>query len=114
MNVVWQSDVFPERNQFASWREVVCQHVYGVTPERVSGKGFRGKILARRFGELDVTDLECEGHLVARRREDIARTSSDTYYIYCQLAGRPGSASRDANSSPRRAILLLPIPTFLS
>jgi AraC-like DNA-binding protein len=87
MNVVWQSDVVPERNQFASWREVVCQHVYGVTPERVSGKGFRGKILARRFGGLDVTDLECEGHLVARRREDIARTASDTYYIYCQLAG---------------------------
>jgi len=87
MNVVWQSDVVSEQNQFASWREVICQHVYGVTPERVNGRGFRGKILARRFGGLDVTDLECEGHLVARRREDIARTASDTYYIYCQLAG---------------------------
>jgi AraC-like DNA-binding protein len=43
--------------------------------------------LARRFGRLDVTDLECEGHLVARRREDIARAASDTYYIYCQLEG---------------------------
>ena len=87
MNVVWQSDVVPERNQFASWREVICQHIYGVTPERVNGRGFRGKISARRFGGLDVTDLECEGHLVARRREDIARTASDTYYVYCQLAG---------------------------
>lgn len=87
MNVVWQSDLVVEKNQLASWREVICQHVYGVTPERISGRGFRGRILARRFGRLDVTDLECEGHLVTRRREDIARTASDTYYVYCQLAG---------------------------
>jgi AraC-like DNA-binding protein len=86
MTVVWQSDVVVERNQFASWREAVCQHVYAMTPERENRRDFRGKILARRFGGMDVIELECEGHLVARRREDIARMTSDTYYIYCQLA----------------------------
>jgi AraC-like DNA-binding protein len=86
MTVVWNSDVVAERNQFASWREAVCQHVYAMTPERENWTDFRGKILARRFGGLDVIELECEGHVVARRREDIARTASDTYYVYCQLA----------------------------
>jgi AraC-like DNA-binding protein len=86
MTVVWHSDVVAERNQFASWREAVCQHVYAMTPERESCGSFRGKILAGRFGGLDVIELECEGHLVARRREDIARVTSDTYYIYCQRA----------------------------
>lgn len=86
MTVVWHSDVVAERNQFASWREAVCQHVYAITPERENWRDFRGKILARRFGGLDVVELECEGHVVARRNEDIARTASDTYYVYCQLA----------------------------
>jgi AraC-like DNA-binding protein len=86
MTVVWQSDAIAEHNQFASWREAVCQHVYAMTPERENRRDFRGRILAGRFGALDLIELECEGHLVARRREDIARMTSDTYYIYCQRA----------------------------
>jgi AraC-like DNA-binding protein len=86
MSIVWRSDGVAERDQFASWREAVCQHVYAMTPERKDRGGFRGAILARHFGGLDVIELESEGHLVARRREDIARISSDTYYVYCQLA----------------------------
>ena len=86
MPIIWRSDSFAERDQFASWREAVCQHVYAMTPERPQRGSFHGAIAANRFGGLDVIELESEGHLVSRRRQDIARAASDTYYVYCQLA----------------------------
>ena len=116
MTVVWQSDVVAERNQFASWREAVCQHVYAMTPERENRRDFRGKILARRFGGLDVIELECEGHLVARRREDIARMTSDTYYIYCQLADSAwfSQSGREFVTEPGDIVIADPNIPFLT
>lgn len=86
MAVVWRSDGVAERDQFASWREAICQHIYAMTPERESSKGFRGVITATRLGGLDFIELQCDGHIVARRSEDIARAASETYYVYCQRA----------------------------
>jgi AraC-like DNA-binding protein len=84
MTVVWRSDGVAERDQFASWREAVCQHIYAMTPERKNCKGFRAVITATRLGGLDFIELQCDGHIIARRSEDIAQASSDTYYVYCQ------------------------------
>ncbi len=81
----WSSEVIPVRDQFSSWREACCQHVYAITPEREETGGFRGAIEARRLGGLDVVDLQCEGHRVSRRIEDIKRAPSDTYYVYRQV-----------------------------
>jgi len=116
MTVVWHSDAVAERDQFASWREAVCQHVYAMTPERENWRGFRGKILARRFGGLDVIELECEGHLVARRGEDIARTTSDTYYIYCQLADSAwfSQSGREFVTGPGDIVIADPNVPFLT
>jgi len=85
MSANWRSEAIPERDQFASWREACCQHVYAITPEREDRGGFRGAIQARRLGGVDVVDLRCEGHRVARRAEDIRVAPSDTYYVYHQI-----------------------------
>jgi AraC-like DNA-binding protein len=85
MSAQWHSGAIPERDQFASWREACCQHVYAITPERADQGGFRGSMQARRLGGLDAVDLQCEGHRVLRRAEDIRRAPSDTYYVYCQI-----------------------------
>jgi AraC-like DNA-binding protein len=117
MTVVWHSDAVAERDQFASWREAVCQHVYALTPERDDWAGFRGKMVARRFGGLDVIELECEGHHVARRREDIARVTSDTYYVYCQRAESAwfSQAGRELVAGPGDIVIADPnIPFFTS
>jgi AraC-like DNA-binding protein len=85
MSTVWDSRSIPQRGQFASWREACLQHVYAITPEREDrGGGFRGSIASRRLGGLDVVDLQCEGHRVLRRREDIRLAPSETYYVYRQ------------------------------
>ncbi len=81
----WRSESLPEREQFDSWREACCQHVYAITPERERRPGFRGELKAQRLAGLDVARLKCEGHRVLRRREDIARAGSDTYYLYSQI-----------------------------
>jgi AraC-like DNA-binding protein len=81
----WRSESLPEREQFESWREACCQHVYAITPERERRPGFRGELKAERVAGLDVVELRCEGHRVLRRREDIARAESDTYYLYSQV-----------------------------
>ncbi|MGH6709613.1 MAG: helix-turn-helix domain-containing protein [Bradyrhizobium sp.] len=117
MTVVWHSDVVAERNQFASWREAVCQHVYALTPERENRRDFRGKISAGRFGGLDIFELDCEGHLVARRREDIARATSDTYNVYCQLADSAwiSQSGREFVAGPGDIVISDPnIPFFTS
>jgi AraC-like DNA-binding protein len=81
----WHSDAVPAREQFSSWREACCQSVYAITPEREARNDFRGAIQARRLGGLDVIDLQCEGHRVLRRAEDIRLAPSETYYVYHQL-----------------------------
>jgi len=81
----WHSEAIPARDQFSSWREACCQHVYAITPERDDHGAFRGSIEARRMGGLDVVDLQCEGHRVSRRTEDVRQSPSETYYVYCQV-----------------------------
>jgi AraC-like DNA-binding protein len=81
----WRSEAVSEREQFDSWREACCQHVYAITPEREQRGGFRGALKTRRLAGLDVVELQCEGHRVLRRGEDIARAESDTYYLYSQI-----------------------------
>lgn len=85
MSASWRSESVPEREQFASWREACCQHVYAITPERAERGAFRGALKTRSLAGLDVIELQCEGHRVLRRREDIAQAQSDTYYLYSQI-----------------------------
>ncbi len=92
----WSSTELPLRDQYASWREACCQHVYAVTAERETrGSAFRGDLDVRHIGSLDVTGVRCEGHVVHRSADDIRRQSSDTYYLYYQLGEAAWFAQRD-------------------
>jgi AraC-like DNA-binding protein len=117
MAVVWRSDGVAERDQFASWREAVCQHIYAMTPEREKNcAGFRGAITATRLGGLDFIELQCDGHIVARRSEDIVRAASDTYYVYCQRANSAWfrQAEREVVAQPGDVVIADPNIPFVT
>lgn len=87
MVLEWSTDSVPADARFAQWREACCQHVYALTPEQRGHGPFRGHIVHRQLGPLDVADIACDGHLVQRRAQDIRERPSDTIYIYLQRAG---------------------------
>ena len=88
MLIEWSTDDVPSAYRFSEWREACCQHVYALTPERSSREPFNGRILHRTVGALDVADIQCDGHLVQRRVQDIRLAPSDTCYVYLQRTGR--------------------------
>jgi AraC-like DNA-binding protein len=111
MAACWHSESFRERDQFAAWREVCCQHVYAITPDRkASPGGFRGAMRARQLVGLDVVELRCEGHRVLRRNEDISRASSDTYYLYSQVGEAAWFLQDDRHVLALRGDLVLADP----
>jgi len=110
MTSSWRSEALPERDQFASWREACCQHVYAITPEREGSSGFRGAMQARRIAGLDVVELQCEGHRVLRRQEDIARAPSDTYYVYSQVGEAAWFLQEDRHVLALRGDIVLADP----
>ncbi len=88
MLVEWSTAAVSPPKRFEEWREVCCQQVYALTPERSAREPFNGQLRLHRAGALDVADIRCDGHLVQRRPQDISTCPSDTYYIYMQLEGR--------------------------
>jgi AraC-like DNA-binding protein len=109
--VRWSSLDIPPRDQYSSWREACCQHVYGVTSERESqSRAFRGELDARHIGSLDVTGVRCEGHVVWRTEEDIRRTASDTYYLYYQVGEGVWFTQRERRFQSQRGDIVLADP----
>lgn len=87
MLVEWSTQSAAPSRRFEAWREACCQHVYALTPQRQEREPFDGRILRHCLGPLDVADIQCHGHLVRRREEDIRNRPSDTYYVYIQGQG---------------------------
>jgi len=88
MFMEWSTESAPPAQRFDQWREACREHVYALTPQRDTRTPFQGTIARRQLGPLDVTDIQCEGHLVQRLNQDIGERPSDTYYIYLQRRGR--------------------------
>ena len=71
MLVEWSTAAVSPPKRFEEWREVCCQQVYALTPERSAREPFNGQLRLHRAGALDVADIRCDGHLVQRRPQDI-------------------------------------------
>lgn len=107
----WSSEAIPVREQYSSWREACCHHIYAVTSERqVNSRAFRGELDVRRIGSLDVTGVRCEGHVVRRSESDIRRTASNTYYLYYQVGDGTWFSQRERRFRGQRGDLVLADP----
>ena len=82
----WSTRAVPERDQFAFWREAVCEAVLNVATERPTD-GFRGDITCSQFGDLRFATFASTPHEVIRRKSHIGRSGEAHYLLSWQRGG---------------------------
>jgi AraC-like DNA-binding protein len=89
--------------QFAYWRDIVCQTFLPVQPRRGTGDsdGFAGTIAGRVVGPLSVSRISSQAQRVCRTAALVARGGGDTVYLNVQLRGA-GTAEQDGRSADQR------------
>lgn len=87
MNRHWSTrDVLP-RDQFAYWREAVCEAVLNVATENPAEDDFAGDIACAGYGDLRFAAFTSSPHQVVRRQSHIRRSSHAHYLISLQRSG---------------------------
>ncbi|HZP71734.1 MAG TPA: helix-turn-helix domain-containing protein [Pseudolabrys sp.] len=83
----WSTDAINERERFSYWREVVCQSVFNISPERAAQR-FSARINARSSGQFRFATCESTGYEILRTARDINRAPADHFMICLQLQGQ--------------------------
>ncbi len=87
MNRHWSTNDVPARQQFAYWREAVCEAVMNVATEDASDDDFSGNIACAGYGDLRFATFTSTPHRIVRRTAHIARSSHAHYLISLQRSG---------------------------
>lgn len=88
MLIEWSTDSSKPSQRFEQWREACAEYVYALSLERSDGDPFDGRISRRLLGDLDVTDIRCDRHVVRRTAQDIRRQGGTDFYVYLQREGQ--------------------------
>lgn len=86
-NRLWSTNDAQVHDQFAYWREAVCEAVLNVATENPAEENFSGTIGCAGYGELRFASFTSSPHQVVRRNSHIARSKHDHYLISLQLSG---------------------------
>ena len=86
--LAWQTADIRPSEQFAYYREAVCQAFMKLTPEWTSTAGFDAGIEHVRLGEAAVNYVSFPAHVVRRSAADIAASDRSCYYLNLKRAGR--------------------------
>src|SRR5215470_3312177 len=88
---IWNTEELPDREQFAYWREVLCEAFVTLRPERPrepnSGR-FPSRVTARPLSTINVTTVQSRAHHVIRGDAEIRKSPQEVYFLNLQLAGR--------------------------
>lgn len=87
MNRHWSTTDVPARQQFAYWREAVCEAVMNVATEEAPDAAFSGDIACKGYGELRFASFTSTAHRIVRRPFHIGRSNSAHYLISLQRRG---------------------------
>jgi AraC-like DNA-binding protein len=88
---VWNTEELPEREQFAYWREVLCEAFVTLRPERPREEhagGFASRVTAEALSTINVTTVQSKAHHVIRGDAEIRKSPQEVYFLNLQLAGR--------------------------
>jgi AraC family transcriptional regulator, positive regulator of tynA and feaB len=86
---VWNTADVSSRDQFAVWREVICEAFGALDPHLASPdqNEFRGRVGLTRIEAIRCAHVEAPPHRVLRARPEIRRDPQEAYFVNLQLAG---------------------------
>lgn len=88
---IWNTEELPDREQFAYWREVLCEAFVMLRPERPreqKADRFPSRVTARPLSTINVTTVQSRAHHVIRGDAEIRKSPREVYFLNLQLAGR--------------------------
>lgn len=74
--------------QFAYYREAICQAFMNLTPEPAAAAGFPASVEHVRLGDAAINRVSFPEHVVRRSAADIAASNRSCFYLNLKLAGR--------------------------
>ncbi|MGY3440101.1 MULTISPECIES: helix-turn-helix domain-containing protein [unclassified Bradyrhizobium] len=87
-SLAWNTEDVRPAEQFAYYREAICQVFMKLTPEPTDRSSFPARIERIGLGAGAINRVTFPGHLVRRSASDIAASSSSCFYLNLKLAGR--------------------------
>jgi AraC family transcriptional regulator, positive regulator of tynA and feaB len=87
-HMVWNTENARPAEQFAYYREAICQAFMNLTPESLASSRFSAKVETIKLGEGAINRVFFPEHTVRRSAADIAASSSSCFYLNLELAGR--------------------------
>ncbi len=84
----WNTHDIRPNEQFAYYREAICQAFMNLTPEPAAAAGFPASVENVRLGDGAVNRVSFPEHVVRRSAADIAASDRSCFYLNLKLAGR--------------------------
>jgi AraC-like DNA-binding protein len=87
----WNTEELPDHEQFAYWREVLCEAFVTLRPERPGERSsgrFPSRVTAHPLSTINVTTVQSKAHHVIRADAEIRKSPEEVYFLNLQLAGR--------------------------
>ncbi|WP_063621723.1 helix-turn-helix domain-containing protein [Bradyrhizobium sp. Ec3.3] len=88
---IWNTEELPDREQFAYWREVLCEAFVTLRPELAERRDLRrfpSRVTAQPLSTINVTTVQSKAHHVIRGDAEIRKSPREVYFVNLQLAGR--------------------------
>ncbi len=83
----WSTLQSPRSDQFAHWRELICEAFLHLTPESDRRDGFVGEVTQWQLGDLSIGEIHSQAQHVHRTPRDILRAPYSGYYANLQVQG---------------------------
>lgn len=84
----WNTAGVVPHEQFAYYREAICQAFMKLTPEPAAAAGFPASVEHVRLGDAAINRVSFPEHVVRRSAADIAASDRSCFYLNLKLAGR--------------------------
>ncbi|WP_448029169.1 helix-turn-helix domain-containing protein [Bradyrhizobium liaoningense] len=84
----WNTAGVRSTEQFAYYREAICQAFMNLTPEPAAAAGFPASVEHVRLGNAAINRVSFPEHVVRRSAADIAASDRSCFYLNLKLAGR--------------------------